>query len=163
PGIAGGPPGGFGGPGGVAPGGIGGPGGVLAWGDDEYHALAAVAGGGVFGPQNFEPFVPPGRLPGGEELSEVQYDAVAAVAGAVVQWPLDPVWKDAPASTRVRIPRHLAQSREEVEVAAGQAVLWSVGPDMTDDHGLIMAAGRQGPGDIVKLVPLPPGPRPKEN
>jgi hypothetical protein len=109
---------------------------------------------------NVEPVVPPSRefeAP----LTEVQFDAVAAVAGAVVQWPLDPVWKDAPAATRVRVPRYLLQSREEIDVPAGRAVLWSVGPDLTDDHGLIMIVGRQGTGDIVKLVPPPPAAKPK--
>jgi hypothetical protein len=122
--------------------------------------LAAVAGGGVFGPLNFEPVVPPGR--GVEELTEVQFDAVAAVAGAAVQWPLDPVWKDAPAAARVRIPRHVARSREEIEVPAGQAILWCVGSDMVDDQGLFQAIGRQDTGDVVRLVPAPPKPRPKE-
>jgi hypothetical protein len=148
---------GSGGPGGFDPGGL--PGSAL-WGDDEYHALAAVAGGAVFGPLNFEPVVPPGR--GVEELTEVQFDAVAAVAGAAVQWPLDPVWKDAPAAARVRIPRHVARSREEIAVSAGQAILWCVGPDMVDDQGLFQAIGQQVPGDIIRLVPPPPKPRPKE-
>jgi hypothetical protein len=158
--IPGGPA--FGAPGGFfgGPGGPGGPVGSAGWGDDEYHALAAVAGGAVFEPLNFEPFVPPGR--GVEELTEVQFDAVAAVAGAAVQWPLDPVWKDAPAAARVRIPRHVARSREEIEVPAGQAILWCVGPDMVDDQGLFQAIGRQDTGDVVRLVPPPPKPRRKE-
>jgi hypothetical protein len=45
-------------------------------------------------------------------------------------------------------------------VPAGQGVLWSVGPDLTDDGAAVATEVRAvrtaAPGDIVYLVPLPP-------
>lgn len=136
------------------------PGYLELWGSDEFHAMAAVAGGGVWWwsePSTLFPAAP--GFPLEEPLTEVQFDAIAAVSGAAVQWPLGPVLKVCQAADRVRIPTDLALKREEVEVAAGQAIVWSIGADRVDDHGLALAETWRGFGDIVGLVPVMPKPK----
>jgi hypothetical protein len=95
-------------------------------------------------------------------LSEAQFDAVAAVVGAAVQWPLDMFWKDVPAAGRVRLPNNFGSMREEIWVPTGQAILWSVGPDRIDSHALFLCDGLRGDGDLTELVPFPRQPQAKE-
>jgi hypothetical protein len=90
-----------------------------------------------------------------DPLDEARFDAVAAVAGAIVQWPLDPVWKDAPAKSRVRLATDLDRTHQRIEIPAGQAILWCVGPDGMDQQGFVKFGGVPT-GDIIAIVPLPP-------
>jgi hypothetical protein len=141
--------------------------------------LGSVVGGWVCSP------LPAQRPPGLEPpaiLSESEFDAQAAVAGGVVQWPLDPLAPDVAASAGAFDPGRPAPSEVEpggpsrrmpppaqfhlrdrriAEIAPGQAILWSVGPDRIDDDGKVLADrggyGTSDRGDLVFIVPLPAG------
>jgi hypothetical protein len=149
--------------------GYGSPGGVAysyrfwtTWAADDYQAVAAVSGGAVFLPFARDPWREAPGIIYHKRLSEAQFDAVAAVVGAAVQWPLDMFWKDVPAAGRVRLPNNFGSMREEIWVPTGQAILWSVGPDRIDSHALFLCDGLRGDGDLTELVPFPRQPQAKE-
>ncbi|QEL16996.1 hypothetical protein PX52LOC_03972 [Limnoglobus roseus] len=100
-------------------------------------------------------------------------DAVAAVAGGLVQAALEPLDEvELPAGAGGmpgRGNRVAAGTRSGAtvttwrEVEKGQGVVWSVGPDRWDDSGQMMildwGRSRPGRGDIVRVVPRNRGPR----
>ena len=125
----------------------------------------------------------PGVFP--EVISEAQITAVAGTVGGVVFWPhipdwgfplppptgdevisggvasgslrWDPSWYDVLNNRDSPFPKP-----EPVEIAAGQGILWSVGPDQTDSGAAVVyepgATGQQSTGDLVYLIPRPARP-----
>jgi hypothetical protein len=153
--------------------------------DDEYTAFAGIGGGLVNWP--LEPggvstsYPPPGLFP--EFLSESQITAVAGTAGGAAFWPRVPSW-GFPEPEPIVIPggavlnpgphwdRRWTQEQptrtpvaEVMTVPAGQAIIWSVGPDQVDNLGTVAIApgmvSQHPSGDLVYLVPRPTRPEEK--
>jgi hypothetical protein len=110
----------------------------------------------------------------GTPLSVDQFRAAAALVGGAVAWPLEDGWDDPsaadaepgvdPATTRPSVAgwAGVPSNVEVVAIPAGQAILWSVGPDGMD-HGGVRGVeprrtgdGTQMIGDLIFIVPLPP-------
>lgn len=147
--------------------------------EQDATAHAALAGGFVRvakplpGPPGLDgPFGPivGGGGPGG--LGDDECDAVAALAGGVVQWPFQPLTKEARALgglnpqdadpgnfARKRVVPPPPETRRTLNLHPGQPILWSVGPDGTDDGGTEQTRAngfRNSEVDLLYVVPLPP-------
>ena len=154
--------------------------------DDEWLAHVATGGGMMaMGRLKFSEFLVSYRPPGiGQNRRQsVDLRAVAAVAGGVIQWPLEPLHES---GSGPMIGRNFSNDagafgdgrmllqpepgfgpmwsrRQQLEILPGQAILWSIGPDLVDDGGKTQCVhfGANLPGanlgeDIVEVVPLTP-------
>ena len=138
--------------------------------DDEWLAHVAI-GGGMLAmgqlPQLPKPMIIPGMAESENQTLDLQ--AVAAVAGSVVLWPFRPFGEqnviDFGGGSVGPLPFNWSR-RQQREILPGQAILWSIGPDLVDDGGKTQCVhfGANLPGanlgeDIIEIVPLTPAQR----
>jgi hypothetical protein len=104
--------------------------------------------------------------PGVGQVMGGELQAVAGLAGGVVCWPLQPGWDENLDSTLpVLPPVVLAYSKQadDVAIAPGQGILWSVGPDESDNLGTVaidpQSVGQRPAGDLVYVIPRPVRPK----
>ena len=121
-------------------------------------------------------------LPPGSALGYRDYQAVAGLAGGLTGWPFQPGWQapeddEGPSGRRLpgmgmggtpAMGSELPLAAEwlalmgaeeryaELRLAAGRAVVWSVGPDKQDGGGRFMDERPTAGGDLVYPVPDPP-------
>lgn len=102
--------------------------------------------------------IAPGLAPDGTPSADL--DAVAAVAGGLVQAVLEPLDEEDPGAG-LPFVRMAAGTRPNVdgavwvEVPPGRGVVWSVGHDRVDDGGRQTVFNQQYRGDILRVVPPP--------
>jgi hypothetical protein len=107
--------------------------------------------------------------PGIGQITGGELQAVAGLAGGVVSWPLEPGWDESLDSTLLPWPVPVnpvnTKQADDVAVAPGQGILWSVGPDEMDNLGTVAIdpsmAGQRPAGDLVYLIPRPARPEEK--
>lgn len=129
---------------------------ALPVGEDERAALSGAVGGLALLDRPLP--VAPGLTADGVPLFDL--DALAAVAGGLSQAALEPVddaiGGGAGGAFRMAAGRPVEGEYFWREVAAGQGIVWSVGPDLADDEGKVplgVDGFGGGRGDVVRVVP----------
>jgi hypothetical protein len=137
---------------------------LIPVGPEERAGLSGAVGGFAHTDRQFGPA--PGIGP--DNSLEIDLDAVAAVAGGLVQWPLAPLeelgeepgvtpaGRAAPGFRHVYVAGPEAETVIWQEVEAGDGIVWSVGPDLIDNEGRRHGGlnnGSREQGDLLRVVP----------
>ena len=114
------------------------------------------------------------KSPPGVTFDFADYHSLAGLAGGLTGWPLEPGWLPSeprggelwlsegvpPPGQRLPLAAEWSAGADErvvdVRLAAGRAVLWSVGPDRTDGGGRSMDDAGSAVGDLIAVVSDPP-------
>ena len=134
---------------------------------DLHQPLSAAVGG--LGFTDVPVMIAPGVWADGNQT--VNLESVGAVAGGLVQWPLEglssvgsgPDSAEAIDTPFGRIPHRMAEGMRNYDwsirwqaIPPGAAIVWSVGSDRSDDRGLVRLAvydRSRETGDLLRIVP----------